>query len=451
MTDLPLDQLTLDTADYLEALDGLIDAFEHDRATAAAAHRLFGPSSWCRVLAMAQERGDRLLREHGLRFLHRCRRTVTERGLAAWLLFLVNDADAVLNGQRNVEWVPSAICTTRASRAEQRLRKDPRHRFGGRRERDVILVEHSMECYRVAAVAVANWGSPARAATRTAYRLLTMPFLGRDLLECAARTCADCSFEERCAHCRSRQPVFAQLVTTLEGLRLQADAEYVQAEARGEVTAELGDLPRTTTERALDTRFLYDQRMLLDAYEALWEEETPTRNDMLLSYDYPDNLKEYEDLPLWRNPLYLYEVGASVMGGPMRQQLVNAFDARDRRVFDMTVASVRTFGCLARDMGALVLPAALINATMRGGSKARKDETMMVRTASMFRDAATIMALERTPFGEGIGFADTLNCFAAMDADGYLRLVEPVCARPFELLQQMGSGKYGGLNWSLAS
>ncbi|MEE1296073.1 MAG: hypothetical protein UHD09_04360, partial [Bifidobacterium sp.] len=414
-----------------------------------------GPSSWCRVLSCALRRGDRAMREHGDAFLHRVRRTVRARGLAGWLSRAIGEADDIMLGRCSAEAVPATLCAERDSVAEQRLRKDPATRFGSMRARAVILTEHSMEAYRLAAHVTAAFGGPQAAATRTAYRLVTMPFLGQDLLETAAHTCARCQPTGRCADCRSRTPMFGTLLATLESLRLQADAEYAQAQARGEADEDLGAISRTPQEAALDQRYQYDLRMLLDGYDALWDEDIPDRHDLLIrSADEPWILRDLEDRPLWRNPLYLYEATAGVMGGPLRQQLAHAFDARDRAEYERTVDSVRAQGRLARDFGTLVLPAALTMAPARaaGGTRvhgrAQKADDQWLGVT--FRDAGLIIALERMPLGDGITTGDLLSAFYRFDMDAYLKLVESVTAKPFDILKEMAAGEHGGLRWTLA-
>lgn len=403
---------------------------------------LFGASCWPVELCAAAEMGSSVFIDHCRAFLTHCEYVVRRHGLGYWLYERMDKARTAFAADRPVDELPLCIRVIDDKSLDKRFGGRDKRRFGTKRQR----CEDGFEYYRMtrsmAARSVIRWGEPGMLAARVAYTLLTDGTVGGDLLLQA--TTPDHRFRnegERRAHEGS-----LEILHTIDGLRLQADAEYEQALARGDVhvsmpsrTTDDDDLMCTSyqyfsyhvgvaealdraragegwneediahyvkakpcvsaLERRIDQRFLYDVQQLRQAVEALWDGKPKLIEEL---FESPQAREEEMRKPLWRNMLYLNDVAGSILGAMMRNQLMGALATHDDDLLQASFRSLDSICTMVRDIGTLAMPMLLIDENeidySRVDDMSLQERTQVLRHYCSIRDAAVAIWLARMPW-----------------------------------------------------
>lgn len=443
---------------------------------------LFGASCWPVELCSAAEMGDGAFIDHCRAFLTHCEYVVRRRGLGYWLYERMEQARMAFATDRPVDELPLHIRATDAKGLAKRFGGRDKRRFGTKKQR----CEDGFEYYRMtrsmASRSVIRWGGPGMPAARVAYTLLTDGTIGGELL--LQDTTPEHRFRNE-AQRRAHEDAM-DILRTIEGLRLQADAEYEQALARGDVdvampnrTSDDEDIMCTSyqyfayhvgiaqalvrarageawreedieryvqakpcvsaLEQRIDRRFLYDAQRLRRAVEELWEDRPAPVEALFAS---PQAREEEMRKPLWRNMLYLNDVAGSLLGAMMRNQLMGALATHDEELLRTSLRSLDSICAMMRDIGTLAMPMLLIDEHEidyeRLHDASRQEQTQMLRHYCSIRDAAVAIWLARMPWKDDPTLREaTLELFGPSTL-AFSRAVLPRLERELELPGTIG-------------
>ena len=405
---------------------------------------LFGASCWPVELCSAAETGDTAFIDHCRAFLTHCEYVVRRHGLGRWLYERMDQARTAFATDRPVDELPLHIRAVDNKGLAQRFGGRDKRRFGTKRQRYGDSFEYYRMMRSMAARAVIRWAEPGMLAARVAYTLLTDGTIGGELL--LHSSTPNIKFRNE-AQRRAHEDAL-DILHTIEGLRLQADAEYEQALARGDVhvtmperTSDDEDLmctsyqyfayhvgigqalaharageawedediaryvqakPRVCAlEQRIDKRFLYDVQQLRRAVEELWNDK-PVFVETL--FESAQARREEMDKPLWRNLIYISDVAGSLLGAMMRNQLMGALATHDEELLRTSFKSLDSICAMMRDIGTLAMPMLLIDEHEidydRLHESSRQEQTQMLRHYCSIRDAAVAIWLARMPWKE---------------------------------------------------
>lgn len=166
---------------------------------------------------------------------------------------------------------------------------------------------------------------------------------------------------------------YRRAIDYLTYLRVSADLDYGRALADGRVLSLDGE--RAPEFADVDQRYAYDADRLVGAYESMWND------DKRVQRAGHDIMTEVErtgirpNIPLWRNPAYLYDLAESLMGPLFADDLNAGFAGRDRERFDEAMGQLRDFADFVREIGFVMLPVCVLDSYAKhGGRHARNPQ-----------------------------------------------------------------------------
>ncbi|PAU67991.1 hypothetical protein [Bifidobacterium criceti] len=434
------------------------------------AEELFGASCWPTEIHAAAEQGDTAFINHCRTFLTHCEYVVRRRGLGYWLYERMAHARAAFATDRPDDELPLLIRAFDRKRFEKRFKGHDKRRFGSKHQRFSDLFEYYRMMRSMASRCIMRWGAPGMQTSRVAYAVLNDGTIGGELLLEATTPCHRFKSEAE----RREHEDAIEIIHAIDGLRVQADAEYEQALARGDVHVSMPNRiidddddvmhtayqyfsyhvgiadvldrakrnepwcqedierymkvkPRVSAcEQRIDKRFLYDAQQLRKAVEALWGTTVPMVDTI---YESPQLREQEMQKPLWGNLMYIADVAASILGVMMRNQLLGALVTHDRDLIESSFRSLDSMCRMVRDIGVLAMPMLLIDEheidyeQLRGASK--HEQTSMLRQYCIFRDAAVGVWLARSPWKDNAMMRDaTLKLFGPSTL-GFSRVMLP--------------------------
>ncbi len=314
-----------------------------DRRIDVLAQDLFGPTHWASLIRVASLGLDHDLIDEARKFMLYCSSTVRRHGMAVWLYDIMNDASMALLLHKPAEHMPVIVNGPDVVNGRLQCGLDATvQRTGPTWQRECYNRVHSLHTYMLAAYCVAKWGEPGERRRELATLMLNDWGLGMCMLR------EDKTVRRLGASTDMR---FRRIIRYRRRLRVQADLEYAHALIDEHDASDVEEHAAAT--KAMDRRYLYDARKVVEAYRALWNKQT--RSTRMLS----GMLEETNAVPsvsLWENPLYLEDLTVSLMGAAMGSKITMGFERRNREEFE---EGVRLLGHLCddvRDLTVALLP-----------------------------------------------------------------------------------------------
>ncbi|MEE1296751.1 MAG: hypothetical protein UHD09_07975 [Bifidobacterium sp.] len=413
--------------------DAAVRPGDVDAELARMVEDLFGATCWAALVATASLCAEPALAGAARAFLMDTAVAVRRKGLAGWLYELLNDATMALVLDEPSAAMPVTIRPMGGARMARWLRAAGRSRYGTPRRQQEDMAEYVRQTHRLAAFTMLRYGSPTGTAGDIAATLLTDPGLGVCMLR------ADAGVRALAATTDTR---YRRVVDYLRRVRVDADLAYARAVGRGE--AQLDDSDRSELTYDIDRRYLYDARMLVDAYRELWDADVQPAADLVARLE---ATREEPDARLWDNPVYLRDLASSLMGASAASDLVDGFEARDRVRFGRGVERLESYCERVRRFNVLMLPVELLDdaqpdweALLRAGYLERTREWR--RYADLADDVASVV-LARLRLGD-----DALRVRAAVrvlqqSVCGYCDVILPPIEREIERLGELEEAEGG--------
>ena len=308
------------------------------------ANEVFAGTAWATMVTVAPQTLDPLLIEECDRFLTGCTNTVRKYGLAAWLYDMINNANRALFIKEPSDRMPLTIRDMPTLEMTRRIRRRTDSRWDDRDDADgerikADMAEHCRQMHLLAASTMLRWGGDEPRAHGTALMLLTQPGIGMCMLR-----------EDRMVRRlgAASGTGYRNMVRHYERLRERADREYAGRRAWGVGALGLDGDDMELLSKQIDPscpefvdsswRYVYDARHLIEAYRALWDEDTALYDELLHGFEFIDGERSLEgEEPLWKDVTYLDQLACTLMGPNQSADLRRGFHERDRERFDDAV------------------------------------------------------------------------------------------------------------------
>lgn len=310
------------------------------------AHEVFTNTGWSMDLFSAAACFDVTLMDECRRFLQGSASVVRRYGLPVWLYDLMNASTLAAYTGEPSDRMPKCIRILTPRELAIRGMAKGRKRYGSKKQRKEDVWQFVRETHRLGAFTMLKWGEREPRSLSIARMMLTDPGIGMSMLR------DDAGVDGMGAVPDYR---YRRVVAYEEDLMDQV-GRWDDDHRNGAETVDGNDDHGFT---AVGARYLRDGERLIEAYEHLWNKETPRSRDVLLSAGNRDDNRR--DMPLWQNPVMLRNLAISLLGSALASDLIVGFEDRDRRMFDRGVEQLREAMTIVKEDGFAMMPKLLID------------------------------------------------------------------------------------------